>query len=49
MVGGVRDTHVMGPVCRSGTGFMRGKKKGKPKVPVKLLFSGQNHYDLLMD
>jgi len=28
---------------------MRGKKKGKPKVPVKLLFSGQNHYDLLMD
>ncbi|XP_050214349.1 OVARIAN TUMOR DOMAIN-containing deubiquitinating enzyme 3 [Mercurialis annua] len=36
------------PIAEYGTEFRKGVKKGKPRKAVKLLYSGKNHYDLLV-
>ncbi|KAK1426973.1 hypothetical protein QVD17_15655 [Tagetes erecta] len=36
------------PIAEYGADFGKGSKQGKPKKPVKLLYSGSNHYDLLV-
>uniref|UniRef100_A0A7N0R8Q9 Ubiquitin thioesterase OTU n=1 Tax=Kalanchoe fedtschenkoi TaxID=63787 RepID=A0A7N0R8Q9_KALFE len=36
------------PIAEYGTEFKKGSKRGKPKKVVRLLYSGRNHYDLLV-
>ncbi|XP_031485907.1 OVARIAN TUMOR DOMAIN-containing deubiquitinating enzyme 3 [Nymphaea colorata] len=35
------------PIAEYGTEFAKSSKKGKARKPVRLLYSGRNHYDLL--
>ncbi|XVF08235.1 hypothetical protein REPUB_Repub06bG0209000 [Reevesia pubescens] len=36
------------PIAEYGAEFRKGPRKGKPRKVVKLLYSGRNHYDLLV-
>lgn len=36
------------PIAEYGSEFRKGLSKGKKKQVVKLLYSGRNHYDLLV-
>ncbi|XVF27241.1 hypothetical protein REPUB_Repub14bG0089500 [Reevesia pubescens] len=36
------------PIAEYGSEFRKGSRKGKPRKVVKLLYSGRNHYDLLV-
>ncbi|XP_078427686.1 cysteine proteinases superfamily protein [Wolffia australiana] len=36
------------PIAEYGIEFKKGSSKGKPRAPVRLLYSGRNHYDLLV-
>ncbi|KAM7255957.1 hypothetical protein ACFE04_011698 [Oxalis oulophora] len=36
------------PIAEYGAQFRKGPSKGKPKKVVRLLYSGRNHYDLLV-
>ncbi|KAI4353167.1 hypothetical protein L6164_002138 [Bauhinia variegata] len=36
------------PIAEYGSEFRKGSRKGKPKAVVRLLYSGKNHYDLLV-
>ncbi|PKI43394.1 hypothetical protein CRG98_036151 [Punica granatum] len=36
------------PIAEYGSEFRKGLRKGKKKQVVKLLYSGRNHYDLLV-
>ncbi|CAM8930150.1 unnamed protein product [Rhodiola kirilowii] len=36
------------PIAEYGIEFKKGSNKGKPKEVVRLLYSGRNHYDLLV-
>ena len=36
------------PIVKYGEEFEAGRKGKKPRTPVKLLYSGGNHYDLLL-
>lgn len=36
------------PIAEYGTEFGKGSRKGKPREAVRLLYSGKNHYDLLL-
>ncbi|XP_057983481.1 OVARIAN TUMOR DOMAIN-containing deubiquitinating enzyme 3 [Malania oleifera] len=36
------------PIADYGINFSKGSRKGKPKKVVRLLYSGNNHYDLLV-
>uniref|UniRef100_A0A2P2KP10 Uncharacterized protein MANES_09G101600 n=1 Tax=Rhizophora mucronata TaxID=61149 RepID=A0A2P2KP10_RHIMU len=36
------------PIAEYGTDFRKGSKKLKPRKVVRLLYSGKNHYDLLV-
>ncbi|KAK9289960.1 hypothetical protein L1049_008122 [Liquidambar formosana] len=36
------------PIAEYGSEFGKGLKKGKPRKVVRLLYSGRNHYDLLV-
>ncbi|KDP24496.1 hypothetical protein JCGZ_25060 [Jatropha curcas] len=36
------------PIAEYGTEFRKGSKNGKPRKVVRLLYSGKNHYDLLV-
>ncbi|KAL6954330.1 OVARIAN TUMOR DOMAIN-containing deubiquitinating enzyme 3 [Sarracenia purpurea var. burkii] len=36
------------PIAEYGTEFCKGSRKGKPRKFVRLLYSGKNHYDLLV-
>ncbi|KAL0333229.1 UNVERIFIED_CONTAM: OVARIAN TUMOR DOMAIN-containing deubiquitinating enzyme 3 [Sesamum angustifolium] len=36
------------PIQEYGSEFRKGSKKGKPREVVRLLYTGKNHYDLLV-
>ena len=36
------------PIAEYGAEFQKGSWKGKPRKAVRLLYSGKNHYDLLV-
>lgn len=36
------------PIAEYGSEFGKAAKKGKPRQAVRLLYSGKNHYDLLV-
>lgn len=36
------------PIAEYGVEFIKGGKNVKPRKPVRLLYSGKNHYDLLL-
>ncbi|GMN28646.1 hypothetical protein TIFTF001_049464, partial [Ficus carica] len=36
------------PIAEYGAEFSKGSIKRKPKKAVRLLYSGRNHYDLLV-
>lgn len=36
------------PIAEYGSEFSKQSKKGKQRMPVRLLYSGKNHYDLLV-
>ncbi|XXG85731.1 hypothetical protein AAC387_Pa11g0761 [Persea americana] len=36
------------PIAEYGSEFRKASKKGKPRQTVRLLYSGKNHYDLLV-
>ncbi|WCJ28417.1 OVARIAN TUMOR DOMAIN-containing deubiquitinating enzyme 3 [Euphorbia peplus] len=36
------------PIAEYGTEFLKGGFRGKPRKAVRLLYSGKNHYDLLV-
>uniref|UniRef100_A0A453IF93 Uncharacterized protein n=1 Tax=Aegilops tauschii subsp. strangulata TaxID=200361 RepID=A0A453IF93_AEGTS len=36
------------PIAEYGLEFTKDSKEGKKRVPVRLLYSGKNHYDLLI-
>lgn len=36
------------PIAEYGAEFRKGGLRGKPRKPVRLLYSGKNHYDLLV-
>jgi hypothetical protein len=36
------------PIAEYGSQFRKGSLKGKPRKAVRLLYSGRNHYDLLL-
>ncbi|KAA8516331.1 hypothetical protein F0562_016624 [Nyssa sinensis] len=36
------------PIAEYGADFGKGSRKGKPRKVVRLLYSGKNHYDLLV-
>jgi hypothetical protein len=43
--GGIGDGVI--PIAEYGSEFGKASKGGKPRKPVRLLYSGKNHYDLL--
>ncbi|KAJ0987855.1 hypothetical protein J5N97_006211 [Dioscorea zingiberensis] len=45
--GGARGSGFI-PIAEYGSEFGKTSKKGKKRMPVKLLYSGNNHYDLLV-
>lgn len=36
------------PIAEYGSEFGKASKKGKPRQAVRLLYSGKNHFDLLV-